>query len=218
MKMEIKILTIGLLILVILSCRKSDNLPEDNRCTNLVIDNPDIQLLPDQEIDTIKYLFSTNYISYSGLQFWNFIESRGYNNVLFRNIGAYQFVNGLKVFTDYWGFEFGENNVLVNMFGDTIRNLSLPSKPILLQSQVRGIFINEIKKDGFYKNNLAIQDSCIEMEFGYYDLNSGSGNQSGNYTTAWKVYPKNQNYPNAYIDDLRGKLIYYDNGIIINKK
>jgi hypothetical protein len=209
---------LSLIILIILSCKKSDNLPEDNRCTNLVIDNPDIQLLPDQEIDSIKYLFNKNQISYTGLQFWNFTDSRGYNNVLFRYIGAYQFVNGLKVFTGYLGFEFGENDSFIYKGGDTIPNLSLPNKPRLLNSQVRGIFINEIKNDGFYKNNFEIQDNCIEMEFGYYDLHSGSGNQTKDYTTAWKVYPKNGNYPNAYIDDMRGELIYYDNGIETFKK
>jgi hypothetical protein len=207
---------LSLIILIIFSCKKSDNLQEDNRCAYLVTDNPDIQLLPSQEMDTIKYLFDKNQMSYTGLQFWHYSESRGYNNVLFRYIGAYQYVNGLKVFTDYWGFEFGENDSLTYVDGDTISNLSLPNKPKLLCSQVRWIFIYEISNDELYKH-YAIQDSCVEMEFGYYDLHSGSGNQIKKYTTAWKVYPKNRDFPYAYIDDLRGELIYYENGIVFKK-
>jgi hypothetical protein len=209
---------LSLILLIILSCKKSDNLPEDNRCTNLVIDNPNIQLLPGKEIDTIKYLFNKNHLSYTGLQFWYFGEDSGNNNILHRNIGAYQFVNGLKVFTDYWGFEFGENDLLTSMGGDTILNLRLPSKPKLLQSQVRQIFITALINDGFYKNNSEVQDSCLDMEFGYYDLNSVGSYLPEKLTTAWKVYPHSQEFPYAYVDDLHEKLIYYTNGIESKKK
>ena len=203
-----------LLVFVLIGCKKSENLHEDNRCTNFVVDNPDSLLLTSLQIDTIHYLFTRNHIDITGLQFWTYNESQGNRNILFRNIGAYQFVNGLKVFTDYWGFEFGDGDTLINIGGDTITNINLPSKPRLMSSQVRWIFINEMRKDGFYKNSIEIQNSCIDMEFGYYDLNSGYGNRAKKYTSAWKVNPHNLNFPFAYIDDLKGKLIYYFNGIM----
>jgi hypothetical protein len=101
--------------------------------------------------------------------------------------------------------------------GDTVLNLNLPDKPKLSLSQVRAIFINSIKSDGMNYNNTSIQDSCINMEFGYYDLYSGSGNHNQEYTTAWKVNPDKRDYPYAYIDDLNERLIYYDNGVRTKK-
>ena len=53
----------------------------------------------------------------------------------------------------------------------------------------------------------------MSAEFGYYDLNAGSGNTTENLVKAWKITLKNQAYPLAYYEDDDGKLIYYDNGI-----
>ena len=212
-----RIVYIGLMIFSFISCSKNDNLPIDNRCSTQIINNPKILILTSQEIDTIKYLFNKNHIDSTNLQFSFYTYFRGYNNVIFRNISAYQYLNGLKVFTDYLAFEFGANDSLIHQDGYKITNLSLSNKPKLSLAQVRLIFINAMKNDGFYKNNYAIQDSCIDMEFGYYDLNSGSGNQVKNYTSAWKVYPQNREYPIAYIDDLHKKLIYYFNGVLTKK-
>jgi hypothetical protein len=207
---------LSLIILIVLSCKKNNYQPEDNGCSNLVIENLKANLLPQQETDTIMYLFTKNQMSLTGLQFYGYSFSRGYNNVLFRYVNAYQFINGLRIFTDFSNFAFGVNDSLTYKVGDTVTNLDLPDKPKLLKSQVRWIFINEIKKND-YQYSLEVQANCVEMEFGYYDLNAGSGNQIKSYTTAWKVYPKDNNYPYAYIDDRTGNLIYFDNGIIIIK-
>lgn len=207
-----KILYCLIIVALSVSCTKETNLLEDNRCSSLVIDNPATQLLSDQKLDTIKYLFNKNHLRTTSLQFFNYQESRGYQNILFKYIVAYQFVNGLKVFTDYRGFEFGKNDSLVFMDGDTILSLNLPKKPRLSLFQVRAIFSNAINTDG-YKLYSSMQDSCMNMEFGYYDLNAGTGNIIHKYTTAWKINPKNREYPYAFIDDLNVRLIYYDNGI-----
>ncbi len=202
-----------LMIVIVFSCKKSENIPEDNRCANLIIDNLNVQLLSNQEIDSIKYVFDKNHLGYENLQFWHYAEDLG-----FKYIGAYQFVNDLKVFSDYWGFEFDKNDSLINQGGDSITNFNLTDKPKLSLAQVRWIFIEAVNNDGWYKNNNEIQDSCLNMEFGYYDINSGSGNQLKNYTTAWYVKPSKKDYPFAYIDDLRGQLITYGNGIFTKKK
>ena len=199
--------------IVFFSCKKNENIPEDNRCSNLVIDDLNVQLLADQEIDSIKYVFNKNRLGFENLQFWHYAEDLG-----FKYVGAYQFVNNLKVFSDYWGFEFGKNDSLLYQGGDSITNFYLTDKPKLSLAQVRWIFIEAVNNDGWYKNNNEIQDTCINMEFGYYDLNSGSSFQPKNYTTAWYVKPNKRDYPFAYIDDLRGQLIDYENGIFTKKK
>ena len=96
-----------LMIVFVFSCKKSENIPEDNRCANLIIDDLNVQLLSNQEMDSIKYVFNKNHLGYENLQFWHYAEDLG-----FKYIGAYQFVNNLKVFTDYWGFEFDKNDSL----------------------------------------------------------------------------------------------------------
>jgi hypothetical protein len=202
-----------LMIIIAFSCKKSENIPEDNRCANLIIDDLNVQLLSNQEMDSIKYIFNKNHLGYENLQFWHYTEDLG-----FKYVGAYQFVNNLKVFSDYWGFEFDKYNSLVNQGGDSIKNFNLTDKPRLSLAQVRGIFIKAVNNDGWYKNATEIQDSCINMEFGYFDLNSGSSFQPKNYTTAWYVKPIKGDYPFAYIDDLRGQLITYGNGIFSKKK
>ena len=57
----------------------------------------------------------------------------------------------------------------------------------------------------------------MKAEFGYYDLNSGTGNIIENIIKGWKVTLKNSvepfEYPLAYYQDNNGTLIYYDNGI-----
>jgi hypothetical protein len=202
-----------LIIAIVFSCKKSENIPEDNRCANLVIDDLKVQLLSDQEMDSIKYVFNKNHIGYENLQFWSYIENIGH-----KYIGAYQYVNNLKVFTDYLGFNFDKNDSLVYENDDRISSISLPDKPKLSLTQVRGIFIKEMQNDVFYKNSYEIQNDCIDMEFGYYDLNSGSSFQPKNYTTVWYVKPNKKDYPFAFIDDLRGQLITYGNGIFTKKK
>jgi hypothetical protein len=206
-------LYIILLIIIVFSCKKNENIPEDNRCANLVNDDLNVQLLSDREMDSIKYIFNKNHLGYENLQFWHYSEDLG-----FKYVGAYQFVNNLKLFTDYWGFEFDKNDSLLYLGGDSIANFSLTDKPKLSLAQVRWIFMNAVNNDEWYKNNNEIKDSCVIMEFGYYDLNSGSGNQLTNYTTAWYIKPNKKDYPFAFIDDLREQLITYSNGIIINKK
>jgi hypothetical protein len=200
-------------IIIFFACKKDEIVPGDYRCTNLITDSRNVQLLPDKSMDSIRYFFNKNNLGYDNLQFWRYFEDSGY-----KYAGAYQFVNNLKVFTDYWVFEFNRNDSLTYLSGDTISNFNLTDKPRLSPAQVRYIYIQAIKSDDWYKNDTEIQDSCINLEFGYYNLNSGTGNHISNYTTAWLAYPHNGDYPMGYIDDLRGRLITYSNGIIINKK
>lgn len=207
------IFLLGIMIIIFYSCKKSENLPEDNRCANLIIDDLNVQLLSNQEMDSLKYVFNKNHLGYENLQFWHYAEDLG-----FKYVGAYQFANNLKVFSDYWGFEFDKNDSLINQSGDSITNFNLTTKPKLSLAQVRWIFIKAVNNDVWYKNDTEIQDSCINMEFGYYNLNSGSSFQPKNYTTAWYVKSSRKDYPYAYIDDLKGQLITYGNDIFTKKK
>lgn len=196
-----------LIVALAVSCKKGAYIVEDKRCSELIVDDQTINLLPVKEIDTIHYLFTKNHINIPGLLPKSYIYSMGY-----RYIGAYQFVNGLKVFTNHWSFEFGKNDSLIFMHGDTILSLDLPKMPRLSIAQVRSIFINAINADGFIIY-ASLQDSCMNMQFGYYDLKAGAYNNVHKYTTAWKINPNNRDYPYAFIDDLNERLIYYDNGI-----
>jgi hypothetical protein len=72
------------------------------------------------------------------------------------------------------------------------------------------MYLNERKKDDFYYIS---NDSCFDIEFGYYDLNAGISFANQNITKAWKIKPLNKDYPFAFINDSTSEIIYYDNGV-----
>jgi hypothetical protein len=61
--------------------------------------------------------------------------------------------------------------------------------------------------------NSTYRDSCVTAQFGYYDLNAGTGNESTKLTKAWRVGLKNNVYPIAIFRYDNGQLIAFDSGI-----
>jgi hypothetical protein len=179
----------------------------ENGCTFLVHDNPVVQLVSNQDMDTIKYLLDKNKINYANLQFFQ------YSDIGFRLIRSYQYVNNLKLFTDECSFDINNSDSILGITDDRVTNINLTNKQELSPNKVREIFFKEIENDAVYKNNLLTIDSCVDIEFGYYNLNLHNILIPKDYTTAWKVNPHNQEFPYAYINDLNGKVLDYFNGL-----
>jgi hypothetical protein len=198
-----------LIIIVLFSCKKNDtDIFLDNRCTNYSINDVNHTLLPDKEIDTIKYLFRKNNLGSTNLQF-----SELYKHDDSKAVFCNQYVNNLKVFIYILGFRFNESDSLTSSSGQKITGIDLPNTPRLSNSYVRGVFVNELGKGDFLifsdSINEVIANGCINIEFGYFDLNISQYMQY-KFTPAWHVQPVGlYSLKEAYIDDLTGKKILF---------
>ncbi len=210
-----KKLSLFLIIIILFSCKKNDKeVFRDNRCTNYVINDVTNQLLPDKQTDTAQYLFDKNGLNSTNSQFY---EYRNMENNR-KSVSVNQFVNNLKIF-DYGRTFFFINDALDGTNGIEISSINLPNSPTLDHAIIRGIFINEVMNDNRLDDSTknAIANSCIDMELGYYDITHGT-ELSNNFVLVWFVNSSIREYPVAFIDDRRANLIFYTNGIIINKK
>jgi hypothetical protein len=206
-----------IMMFLIFSCKKTSVIPDDRRCTNLIVNNQNAPLLGALQLDTIKYLFENNHLNYSNLQFYSYV-SDSYGII----VRANQYVNHLKVFTDDITYAFNLNYAVEIIDSQrVVTKINLTNVPRLSASQIRWVFVKRLKEDDFYKNQSSNVDSmieygCINSEFGYYDLNAGVSFQPKKYTTAWRINPGNYEYPIAFVDDRTGNLITYDDGIIVD--
>ena len=77
--------------------------------------------------------------------------------------------------------------------------------------QLRKLFIDDIEL--FSHQGYQFKDSCVNAEFGFFNLNSGTGNNMESIVKAWHLTPKYKVYPEAYYQD-NGQRIYYFDGIV----
>jgi hypothetical protein len=210
-----KKLSLFLIIIILFSCKKNDKeIFLDNRCTNYVINDLNNKLLTDKQTDSAQYLFDKNGLNGSDFQFYDYRNME--NN--WKSVSIYQFANNLKIFDYGMTFIFFQDS-LVATNGSKITRINLPNSPTLDHANIRGIFINEVMNDDMLGDSTknAIANSCIDMELGYWDLTHGT-EISNNFALAWFVNSSIRQYPIAFIDDRRANLMFYTNGIIINKK
>ena len=125
-----------------------------------------------------------------------------------------QYTNGVKLFRGNLVYNFLDNK-FNSKSGKLTNGTSLNTLPQLTLGQLRKLFIDDIEL--FDHNGKQFKDGCFNAEFGYYNLNAGSGNTSENLVKAWHLTPKSNSYPEAYYQDITGKKIYYFNGIMTIK-
>ena len=192
------------------SCRDPHISENPVKCIEEIIYNANGQILPEPTIATIKSLFEFNKMSLENLSFYDYsVDDLGLTHAK-----AYQYANGLRIFTGNVGFHFQKDQTSYFLSGKRIDRVTLNAKSSLKKDQVASLFLSEIKKEPYSGiDKEAIIGGCIEVEFGYYNLNAGSGTAPENMVKAWKVTAKGLRYPFAYINDDTSGLIYYDNGI-----
>lgn len=205
--MTIKNITGILLFLCLLSCEQNNT--ESEYCINTVQESLNTISLPQKEIDSIKYLFDVNQLDYTKYQFHGFMrDDLGYHHIF-----CSQYKNGLKLFTNDLGFHFNQRNEYSFLSGEIIGMITLSVKPAMNQRRAVAKYIDALNNDNFnFANKEAIKSNCFDVQFGYYDLNAGTGNNA-EFTKAWKVKPADMDYPYAYINDKNSSVILYDNGI-----
>jgi Zn-dependent metalloprotease len=193
----------GLLIFIcLLSC-------EDSKfCTDIIKGKPDNNLIAESDFNTVRSLFSTNNLSLD-----NFLVYRLQKDDLgYKHVRCYQYVNNLQVFSDDVIFHFNTQNKYYFLSGEIISWINISSDPKMSKNEVMKLFLELVDDDGNY-SSISLKDECFQCEIGYYDLNAGTGNETHNFKLAWKIKREASDFPFAYINDTDKTKIYYDNGI-----
>jgi Zn-dependent metalloprotease len=177
-------------------------------CTDEIKGKPENNLIVESDFNTVKSLFSTN-----GLSLDNFLVYRLQKDELgYKHVRCYQYVNNLQVFSDDVIFHFNAQNKYYFLSGETINGIDISSDPNMNRSEAVELFLKTADEDGRYTRN-SLKDECFQCEIGYYDLNAGISYASHNFRLAWKIKCEDSDFPFAYINDTDKSMIYYDNGI-----
>jgi hypothetical protein len=208
-------------ILAISACSKSNDiniLEKGNGCIEkLTIPVTSHGTLSDSEYTLIDLLFITNGISNSHYRYTRTYRDseQVYNGIYdYRHVPIIQYTNGLPIFIESLNYAF-KNGMFDSYAGRITGGTNLNSTPILTLGQLRKLFIDDIEL--FDYKGSQFKDSCINAEFGYFNLNVGTENNSENLVKAWHLTPKFSSYPEAYYGDIEGQRIYYSNGIVTFK-
>ncbi len=184
-----------------------------NYCKKDITADQEAILLPDSVIVFIQNLFESNSLDYSNYQFYEAsTSSSGYYHVK-----CHQFIKGLKLFTNDLGFHFNEDNICssVPRDEDIVTNIELDTVRNLEQNKLVGIFVDSLRNDFFFNsaNEYLLDTCCFDIEFGYYDLNTGTGITDMYFTKVWQISLKNRDYPLIKINDITSEILRYDNGV-----
>ena len=212
MKHYIKILTIVFLF-TISSCKKEDNIGDFQACTNVVLESPNEIRVSAENQSLAEHLFNSNEMDFNNLQITK-VQTDDYNKT---HIRCYQFVNGLKIFTGDLIYHFNENDQYDSLSGELITNLSLNTQSNLDSSILKNKYLTQVENDTFYRSRISeLTENCLDLQFGYYDLNAGQSYQPENLVKAWKITPHNKEYPVLFVNDETSEIIYYFNGNVDN--
>lgn len=191
-----------LLFILIISCNQSDY---DN-CLEDISDSPNNHLISSSDFDLAKSLFEFNNIDYSRYQFFEYTKDYlGSYHVKFN-----QYINNLKLFSGSAIIHFDKDKKFKSDSYNLIEQIDLDTKRSMNIDNVVQIFFNKV----FENTQTNISNLCFDVEFGYFDLNSGISNATNNFIKAWKVTLKNSKFPLALINDTTSEIVYFDNGYI----
>ena len=213
------LVTVLVLAPLLLACSKADTLPAlpiDQGCSEISIVPVTEHSLSSSEVVTANSLFARNNLDSRNYRYVRYLRESvqtyypPYASFDSQLVGVEEYTNGLPIFTGQSTFHF-KNGVFDFRSGHPASGPRLNTVLTLNAGQLRSRFSATVAQFDLSRPILWLQ--CVSAEFGYYDLNAGSGNTTENLVKAWKITLKNQAYPLAYFEDNDGKLIYYDNGI-----
>ena len=210
------------------SCKKNETttptkIEEDKGCVerkNVLVTDHSGHSINNSNIPIITGLFINNSIDNSKFRYYYYSADSvqtyfpPYEKFDNKVIRVKEFTNGLEIFTGEILFSF-KNNLFNLQNGNHTNGTTLNNTPNLTVGQIRTLFLGHIEQ--FDHNSNQYKDSCFSAEFGYFNLNSGTNNQTENLIKSWKITLRNRIYPSeypiAYYQDSNGNLIYYSNGI-----
>jgi hypothetical protein len=202
--------------LILAACKKSATpLPQDPGCISRISIPVTAHTIAGADISTVQGLFSSNGIDDRNFQYFRYLHDTlqtqyppytAYDEKLVR---VNQYANGLRIFNKDMNYLFLEGR-LNFIAGYRSKGTGLGIDPFLTLPQLRGIYLREVSAHG---GGSAFKDSCIAAQFGYYDLHSGTSDTTEKLIKAWHLTPRQSSYPEAFIRDDNGALIYYFNGM-----
>jgi hypothetical protein len=191
---------------------------EDNGCINRV--KRDYSDSNKVELAAAITLLQKNNIPVNGLVIYRVILNDSISNNgplnIYQHVIAYEESKGLPIFNSGIGYHF-RNEVFSTTIGRRYGTLSLNTTATAPLPQIRKIFIDAFKKDGYTIDNHVNESSCLNAEFGYYNLTPDTPDQP-HFAKVWKVTFMNYDYPVAYIQDDNRKLLSYFNGLLTQNK
>ena len=211
-----RILIISLFASSFYSCNKESYSPSNNGCIEMVIVPVTAHSVKSSDAVIISNLFKQNNISNNNIRYERYnhdtikLANPPYTVSDYKYVSVLEYLNTLPIFNGYLLYVF-KNDKLDFIGGYPSKGTNLNVFPVLKLVQIRQLFLNDLEIQD-HKGKL-YQDSCFRAEFGYYNLNGGTGKTDEILVKAWKVTPKGREYPIAYYQD-NGSKIYYFNGII----
>jgi hypothetical protein len=200
---------ISIILIQLFAC-ENDNV---NICSDLIKGKPINHLISDQQLNTVQSLFKSNNLSLDKFLVYR-LQGDDLGNT---HVRCYQYINDLIVFTGEVIFHFDKYNHYYFTSGDIISSIDIKPYPLMNTWQVGKLFLQIIKNYGYNGDILKqYENGCFSCELGYYNLNAGISYASQNYRLAWKITPKDSQYPVAFINDSDNSLIDYFDGTIIN--
>ena len=178
---------------------------QNARCVHMIQNSPTTSVLPESEMNVIKSLFSSNRMDYSNYQFYRLDT----DELEFKHVRCYQFVDNLKVFSEELIFHFNQHDNYYLLSGNLINSTGLDANPSLNQNKVAEVFIQQIAQEKASTIDTGVLTGCFEIEFGYVSLDDSNEK----FVKAWKAKPTGKDYPYAYISDDNAEIIRYDNGV-----
>jgi hypothetical protein len=189
---------------MILACNKDEDL-----CVKNASFDASVETLNQTDLSKAESLFAENNLNYDNKRFTSLTETE--TNII---VKGYQYVNGLKIFTEPLSYYFRKSvpQRLDFILGDTLLSASINpgSTPQMDSETVISLYKSIIEADEKIDWNESL---CYVVEFGYYDLNVSTNIDQVNYVQAWKIKPEGGSVPLVFINDITKELIYYDNGI-----
>ncbi len=171
-----------------------------HKCLNKTKDSQYSIFLSEPELNTIKSLFDQNHIDYNNYQFFKLkVDELGYHQLRCHQLAENS--NSDRMVSNYdknYYYHFLSRNL--------IDFINLNKRLLRSQSEDEDNWLIELdEKDFCFNIDEEIFLACLELEFGYYDLNAGKGYMDEAYTLVWLVEPIEN--PNAYFDFLSSNTI-----------
>lgn len=156
------------------------------------------------ELAQTKELFAKNNLDLNNLRFMRFEsdDERQQQVIYAFHVAADQFYKGLPLFTENIIYHFNKSTgKIISVSGERISALNLSVTPKISLAEAT-------KKSGLSLYNL-------QGELGIYSLDEtpADNNSDFKHFLAWKITPRDNKYPVAYINAINGDLLYYFNGI-----
>lgn len=214
---------LAIICITLFSCRKEGEisiLGKDNGRIERKIVPVSAHSISGADVASVNNLFLTNGILNTKYRYSQYLHDTvqalfpPYTIFDHKTVRADEYTNGLRIFTGQVVFGF-KNDILNFSSGNLTKGSFLNTTSQLTLNELRKFFINDIEQFDHQGNQY--QDSCLNAEFGYFNLNRGAGNEQEILVKAWRITTKNSvypsEYPQAFYNDNDGQLLRYDNGL-----